>query len=126
MENRVWHTSSMSSSPSRSTLSLRLNSKNPAWRSSSLSKNSAHASISLVVAEPEQGSPLASAASRLPSQIALGKGADLVVDQGDTSDLLRNVNNTSQALKSVAVSSPGARPGRAVSGTSPQLLLSVF
>ncbi len=111
----------MSSSPSRSTLSLRLNSKNPAWRSSSLSKNSAHASISLVVAEPEQGSPLASAASRLPSQIALGKGADLVVDQ----DLLGDVDDTSQSLKSVAVSSPRARSGRAVSGTSPQLL-SVF
>ncbi|KAK2463904.1 hypothetical protein APHAL10511_004076 [Amanita phalloides] len=55
----------MASSPSaRSTSSLRITPKNPAWRCYSVSKNSAQASLSFVLAEPEQGAPLASATNQ--------------------------------------------------------------
>ena len=78
-----------------------------------------------MIAEPEQGSPLASATSKLPSQIELGQGAELVINQGGTSHSLEMADNTSQHLRT-AVQTSGARPGRAVSGTRLQMSVSVF
>ncbi|KDQ49460.1 hypothetical protein JAAARDRAFT_42879 [Jaapia argillacea MUCL 33604] len=60
----------------------------PSWRSISVTKNKAQTTVSKVFAQPEQGKPLASAASRLPTKILDDSDSRSVGnrDRGDSSD----------------------------------------
>ncbi|KAF8631498.1 hypothetical protein AX15_002364 [Amanita polypyramis BW_CC] len=92
----------MSTFSSRSSLGVASNRKDPSWRSFSLSKNSIPASLSYVTAEPEQGSPLASATSKLPAQIGSGPGAGNVIELIITNDSGGGHSDTLQDARSAA------------------------